>query len=118
MSTSAFLLTTASVMMCPHGGMVACAPVTSTSYRVAGQRPLLMTDVFVVAGCTFNVGGAAMPCNMIQWANPSVFLRIKGIPALTSSSVGLTIGVGAPMPVIIALASIVNEPSEITDINY
>lgn len=112
----ALVLTMRSVLMCLHGGMVSVAPVTTTAYRVDGYRPLLMTDVYTVAGCP---GGGLAPCQTVTWPVASNFLKVKGIPALTSSSVGITGGGGAPSPVVIAsIQSSMEEPSEITDINY
>jgi hypothetical protein len=107
-----------SVLMCPHGGMVSMVPAISTAYRIDGYRPLLLSDVFIVAGCPFAIGTSPMPCQTVNWVMASNFLTVKGIPVLTSSSVGLTAG-GGPSPVIMAsIQSSMEEPSEITNIDY
>ena len=104
--------------MCPHGGMISVAPVTSTAYRVDGYRPLLFSDVYAVIGCPFSAGPTAVPCQTVTWVLASNYLTVKGIPVLTSSSVGMTMG-GVPAPVVIAaIQSSAEEPKEITNIDY
>ena len=90
-------LTTASVLTCPHGGMVS---ITSANVRAkAGGAPsATAADVFVVAGCPFTLPGPTpSPCVRVQWILPAARLRVGGPPALDASSVGLCIAAtGAP----------------------
>lgn len=114
----ALVLTMRSVLMCPHGGMISPVPVTPTAYRVDGYRPLLFSDVYAVIGCPFSAGPSALPCQTVNWLLPSNFLTVKGIPVLTSSSIGMTVG-GVPSPVVIAaIPSTQEEPKELTNIDY
>ncbi len=110
---SAFLLNSNSVLICPHGGMISHVPVTFTTYRVDGRFPMLFTDNYFVTGCP-NFIGWPSPCTRIQWLVPSAFLFIKGIPVLTSASVGLCMSAsGVPQgPVTIAaIRSFEKEPA-------
>ena len=105
--------------MCTHGGIVTAVPAIHTAYRIDGVRPLLMGYTYIVSGCPFSVGSSGMPCQMVNWVTASNFLIIKGQPALTSSSVGLTIGAGPALPVIItSIQSSMQEPGEFTNIDY
>jgi hypothetical protein len=91
------------VAMCPHGGQVTTISA-DTSVLVSGMPVALLTDQFIVAGCTFAPGGAPMPCVMVQWTNPTVETLINGQPAVTATSVGLCIAAtGTPNgPAIVA----------------
>ncbi len=75
-------------MMCPHGGLVSHVPTSYTSYRVDGRLPMMLTDVYLVAGCPNYINGPS-PCTMVSWLNGTVNLLIKGKPLLTIASVGL-----------------------------
>ena len=80
-------LTTASVMMCPHGGTVTASP-SSTSAQAGGAPILTTADTFAIAGCTF-APGAASPCVSVQWVQGAAKSTRGGAPTLTSASVGL-----------------------------
>jgi hypothetical protein len=83
------LLTVASTMMCPHGGVVTAAPGSS---RAQAASPILRSsDTFVVAGCTFNVSGAPHPCVSVNWVQTATRVRHAGDFALNQSSVGLCV---------------------------
>jgi len=82
------ILTASSVMQCPHGGTVQASPA-STSVQVGGAPALTASDVFVVAGCAFNISGVPSPCVTVQWVQPAMQNTISGNPALTEASVGL-----------------------------
>lgn len=82
------MLTTASVMMCPHGGTVHASP-TSTSVQAGGTPVLTASDVFVIAGCPFVIGVVPSPCVSVQWVQPALKSTVSGNPTLTLSSVGL-----------------------------
>ena len=117
---SAYLLNHVSVIMCPHGGLVNHIPATFTAYRVDGQVPALLGDVYTVTGCPMaatEIGG----CGLVQWVAPSVMLNIKGQPALIHTSVGLcqsTSGVSLGPAVVTAVRSMQKEPDEYTSIDY
>lgn len=81
------LLTAASVLMCPHGGMVTASPASTNA--VAGSPLLGGSDTCVIAGCAFNIAGAPHPCVSVQWVVATTRVQRGGIPALNTSSVGL-----------------------------
>jgi hypothetical protein len=81
------LLTTASVIMCPHGGMVTASPSSS---NVTAAAPILAGgDTCIIAGCTFNIAGAPHPCVSVQWVVTATRVQRAGGMALNASSVGL-----------------------------
>lgn len=82
------LLTTASVIMCPHGGTVQATP-SSTAVQIAGAPAVTASDVFVIAGCAFVIGVVPSPCVTVQWVQPAAQSTISGNPTLTEASVGL-----------------------------
>lgn len=80
-------LTTASVMMCPHGGTVQA--ISGNTQVMAGGAPILRaSDTFIVAGCAFVIGIVPSPCVTVQWVQPAARSTI-GDPTLTEASVGL-----------------------------
>lgn len=113
------LLNTHSVIMCPHGGTVQHIPTTTTSFRVSGWRPMLLSDTYLIAGCPFHTYGPS-PCMLVNWVTGSSLLFVKGQPVLTLASVGLCVaGNGAAQgPAIIATAQTGQlEPDEPTFVN-
>jgi hypothetical protein len=82
------LLTTASVMMCPHGGTVQATPA-SAALQAGGAPVLNANDAFMIVGCSFNVSGAPSPCVTVQWIQPAAQSTRGGVPTLTLASQGL-----------------------------
>jgi hypothetical protein len=83
------LLTAASVLLCPHGGMVTVSPAST---RVTAGSPVICgTDTFVVAGCAFNLAGVPSPCVSINWLVTATRVQSGGALALNESSVGLCV---------------------------
>jgi hypothetical protein len=81
------LLTTASVLQCPHGGMVSTTPADSNS--VVDAPIIAGTDTSIIAGCAFNVSGSPHPCVSVQWSVTGTRVKRSGAMALNASSVGL-----------------------------
>jgi hypothetical protein len=80
-------LTTASTLMCPHGGTVS-ATTTNTGVK-AGAPVLTQADTFLIAGCPFTLpSGTPSPCTTVQWVTADVRTKV-GAPTLSESSVGL-----------------------------
>jgi hypothetical protein len=83
-----YLLTNATVAMCPHGGQMMFIP--SQARVLAGGAPvLLVTDPTLVAGCPFNVSGTPSPCLTVRWVAPADRVLVEGTPPLLSTSLGL-----------------------------
>ena len=82
------LLTTASSVMCPHGGS-AILLTSNSQALVLGVPVLLLTDVHAIAGCAFAPGGVPTPCLTLQWLTGATQSAITGVPALLQTSVGL-----------------------------
>lgn len=79
------LLTTASTLTCPHGGMVSAIP--SSTITAGGNPIVLATDTFTIAGCAF-APVVPHPCVLVQWQLPTQRSTGQSTPTLTESSVG------------------------------
>ena len=84
------LLTTAAMMMCPHGGTVQ-AISSNTKAKAAGSYLLRSTDTFTIAGCPLNVAGALHPCVQVRWVQTALQSKTISNPNLTMESVGLCV---------------------------
>jgi hypothetical protein len=82
------MLTTASVLMCPHGGTVQAIP-SSTAVQFGGAPAVTASDTFMIAGCPFVIGVVPSPCLTVQWVSPAVQSQVNSNPTLTEASVGL-----------------------------
>jgi hypothetical protein len=80
------LLTTASVMTCPHGGTVT-ATTSNTQAKANGAYLLRASDLFTIAGCAFNVV-LPHPCVQVKWVVPAQQSKASGDFTLTEASVG------------------------------
>ncbi len=112
------LLSSDSVLLCPHGGPVTHVPSTGTTYRVAGRLPMLLSDVYLIAGCPFITSNE--PCTRVQWVTASTRLIVKGIPILTNTSVGICQSPSGILngPVVVASCQLgVREPDEYTSVS-
>ena len=109
---SGTILTTASVLICPHGGSVQA--ITSNVQVLAAGAPVLRSsDTFVVAGCPFVIGVKPSPCLTVQWIVADVRGQAAGGATLSQSSVGLCLNdLQAPQGV----AVIVSTPPGVTTV--
>ena len=100
----AALLTSASTMMCPHGGTVMASPGSTRAQ--AGAPILRSSDSFSIAGCPLNVSGAPHPCTTVQWVVPAIRVKQAGDLVLNESSVGLCLAADqAPQGTVIIAAT-------------
>jgi hypothetical protein len=85
-------ITTASTLMCPHGGTVSIVS-SNTSASTNGGAMALATDTFTISGCPFQIpapsGTVPSPCVQVQWVVTDMRNTVNGVPTLSSSSVGL-----------------------------
>ena len=95
------VLTQAARIMCPHGGQAVVVPQNPT-IQIAGSPVLVQTDVFTIAGCTFNISGAPAPCLNVTWTAAAVSTSVNNIPVLLASSVGLCMGGSGAVPAVVA----------------
>jgi len=82
------VLTTASTLLCPHGGRV-LATSTNALATAQGAALLLATDMLAVVGCPFAVGPKSQPCVTVRWLGGSTQAAVGGTPMVLQSSVGL-----------------------------
>lgn len=81
------LLTTASSMMCPHGGQV---QAISSNTRAKASAPILRaSDTFTIVGCPLNVASVPHPCMTVQWVKTNLRSKAGGDFVLAMDSVGL-----------------------------
>jgi hypothetical protein len=81
------LLTTASVMHCPHLGTV--QPQTKNNrVRFAGTAALRETDSFPIVGCIFSTSSGSHPCVRVEWQSTALRSTVLGDATLTEDSVG------------------------------
>jgi len=80
-------LTTASQVMCPHGGQ-AILTTSNTKVFAGGAPVLLESDIHPVAGCPFTIGPKYSPCVRIEWTAGASKVTVNGIKPLVQSSVG------------------------------
>lgn len=84
---AADILTTASTIMCPHGGQVLLT--TSNTKVLANRSPALIeSDIHAVTGCSFTVGQKYSPCIKVEWSFGSIKDSISGTNVLTKNSIG------------------------------
>ncbi len=81
------LLTTSSVLTCPHGGVVSAIPAGGR-VTAGGDPAVLATDTFVVAGCAF-APVVPHPCVRVSWQLTALRGSSGGSALLTTESVGL-----------------------------
>src|SRR4051812_47320924 len=80
-------LTTASTLMCPHGGQVSA--ITSNSRVKADAYLVTQSDTFTISGCPFTLpSGTPSPCITVQWLVADTRVRV-GSATLSQSSAGL-----------------------------
>lgn len=107
-----FILTTASVILCPHGGMVMHLRTGGSSELINGVPPMLLNDVYPVVGCPNAMGGAMSPCIRVEWVTASTSRFVNGVPVLIHTSVGVCYNAsGAPQgaPVIASFQTVVKD---------
>jgi len=81
------ILTTASTVMCPHGG-TAQLVTSNTDAVIDGAPALLQTDIHPIVGCTFTPV-AYSPCVSIRWVSGATQTAVRQVPVLLQNSVGL-----------------------------
>jgi len=80
------LLTTESVLFCPHGGAVQAQPGEPRAR--AGAPVLRASDGFTVSRCPFSPG-TAHPCVSVRWVQAVKRVRQSGDFVLNAASLGL-----------------------------
>ena len=81
------LLTTDSVLHCPHLGTV--RPETDND-RVcfAGAAAVRETDSFPISGCIFSTSNGPHPCVRVEWQGTALRSTVLDDATLTEDSVG------------------------------
>jgi hypothetical protein len=83
-----YVLTTASQVLCTHGGR-AVLTTANTKVKIESAPALLETDVHPVTGCPFTLPGPKpSPCVRIEWTAGAALCKNDGTKLLVRSSVG------------------------------
>ena len=82
------ILQQGAVIQCPHGGTVNPVP-TNFKVRINGAPALLVSDLFLVAGCPFMIGTKPSPCITVEWQSLANKVKVNGTAVLLQSSIGL-----------------------------
>jgi hypothetical protein len=92
-----FLLNSASMVTCAHGGM-AKATMVFPKVLVKGMPVILITAPFQVSGCAMPPPPAGNgPCVMGQFSIASTKVLANGLPLLLQSSMALCVPTGTPL---------------------
>jgi hypothetical protein len=83
------ILTTTSTIVCPHGG-IAQLVTSNADVLVDGAPVLLQSDVHPIVGCPFTPV-AYSPCVAIRWVSAAAQTKVRGVPVLLQTSVGLCV---------------------------
>jgi hypothetical protein len=97
-------LTTASTVMCPHGGQ-ALLMTANTQVLANGAKVLLESDVHTITGCPFTIGSSYSPCVRIEWQAGTSLVSINGTATLVATSIGQCLNAGGGVQ---GVATIVN----------
>lgn len=81
------LLTVASVIQCPHGGM-AMLSTGNTRVKSGHAFALVESDVASVVGCPFTIALKPSPCVRIQWSAGAPTVK-TGVAVLRQESIGV-----------------------------
>lgn len=84
------LLTTASSLMCPHGGQVSISSANTRS-KADGAILVRSSDIFTISGCPLNISGAPHPCIKVDWQVTAQNSKSSGALHLTEESVGFCV---------------------------
>jgi hypothetical protein len=109
------LITIASTLQCPHGGLVQIIP---TNLRAsAGGAPLAtISDEFIIVGCPFTIPATPpipSPCITVQWLAGDLRTTVGALATVSESSVGICIGAtGAPQGPVVIVTTAPGEQSE------
>ena len=77
-------LTTASILMCPHGGQVEI--ISSYPTANGSQNPIAtIGDTFLIKNCANII----MPCFMVKWIASDTVVTVNGNATLSEASSGL-----------------------------
>ena len=86
-------LTTASILMCPHGGTV---EIISSYPTVGGSQNPIVTigDTFLIKGCSnMMMMGVPIPCLFVEWFVWDTVVKVNGNATLSETSTGLCFNV-------------------------
>lgn len=88
------LVDMSATMSCTHQGqIIPTGSAPSARVSLGGQPALKGTaPVYTIAACSFSTAAGPNPCTTAQWTVNATRVLIEGMPALLSSSTGITIG--------------------------
>ena len=95
-----FLVHVGAQVKCSHAGQ-ATPTVPNPRVTVSGQQTVLMTSLYVVAGCTLPPPPAANgPCVTAQWLSGTTRVTSNGQPLVVQTSSSICAPTGTPLLVV------------------
>jgi len=91
----AYLVDASATMSCTHQGQIMPSGSPLSARVTLGGQPALKGPIpgYSIAACTFSTPDSGpKPCVTAQWTVNATRVLIEGMPALLSSSTGITIG--------------------------
>jgi hypothetical protein len=85
---SGYLLTTATVATCPHGGSASFS-ASQTKMQADGSPVIVKSDNVTISGCPFMIGNVASPCTSVMWLLPATRVAADETAVVHHSSLGL-----------------------------
>ncbi len=96
-----YLLTTASTVLCAHGGE-ARPTVPAVRVTVAGAKACVVPPPYVVTACTLPPPPAANgPCVTATWLTGATRVTVMGQPLLLQDSQAICTPTGTPLTVVL-----------------
>jgi len=96
-----FLVHVGAQVTCAHAGQ-AQPTVPNPRVTVSGQPTVLVTSLYVIAGCTFPPPSAGNgPCVTGQWLTGTTRVTSNGQPLLVQSSQGICAPTGTPLLILV-----------------
>ncbi len=98
------LLVLTAQMNCPHLPGKVTPVTTDVRVKAMGSPVLTAADQFPIVGCALSASTPPNPCVSVQWAAPSLRVKVQGTPALLQTSGGTCLsGTGPAGPAVISV---------------
>jgi len=91
-----FLVHAGAQVLCSHAGL-AMPTALNSRVLVGGQKTVLISTAYVVAGCALSSSPAITPCVTAQWMSGSQRVTSNGQPLVVQSSTAICAPTGTPL---------------------
>ena len=91
-----FLVHAGAQVLCSHAGQ-ATPTALNPRVLVGGQKTILISTAYVVAGCALPSSPANSPCVTAQWMSGSQRVTSNGQPLVVQSNLAICAPTGTPL---------------------